>query len=82
MDIDLPPNLYLPDLPTRWLATLDARWCDLEASQAARDANAADLLEEAQRFAEACEQLRPIMQPNPEMSVRQALAAAEGGPRR
>lgn len=73
-ELDLPVVIYCPHRSTGWCKTANATWADLEASLELQDRRAADLIEGLARFENTLDVLRPVMEPNPNMAVSEALA--------
>lgn len=73
-ELNLPTVIYAPQLSDGWVKTKGARWAELEEALARRDLAVATMIDDNHRFAEACDLLRPVMQPNPDMTVTEALA--------
>jgi hypothetical protein len=72
-ELDLPAVIYAPQLSDGWVKTRSARWAELEEALRRRDLAAAAMVEDNERFAQACELLRPLMQANETMTVAEAL---------
>jgi len=72
-ELNLPAVIYAPQLSDGWVKTKGAHWPELEEALRRRDLAVAAMIDENHRFAETCEMLRPIMGPNPSMTVAEAL---------
>lgn len=78
------PGFQLPtclDIPTesgwRWIATAKATWKHLEMGEVVRTDNVRRAQVRLDQYHAALRRLRPIMQPNPEMTVTEAVEQIE-----
>jgi hypothetical protein len=72
-DLNLPAVIYAPQLSDGWIKTKNSHWAELEEALRRRDLATAAMIDEAERFAQACDVLRPVMAANPNMTVTEAL---------